>query len=97
MTYPADPESAYGWSKLMGEYQLGLEREPGVFDVGIVRFHNLYGPRSRYDSGAQALPSLTRRVLKLAPGRPLQVWGSGSQLCVNQRAIEFDPRRKCRH
>ena len=77
--YPAEPESAYGWSKLMGEYELGLAQHPGEFNVGILRFHNLYGPRSNYGPNvSQVLPSLMRKAIAY-PAEPFQVWGSGMQ------------------
>eukprot|EP00397_Hematodinium_sp_SG-2012_P013745 GEMP01013966.1.p1 GENE.GEMP01013966.1~~GEMP01013966.1.p1 ORF type:complete len:698 (+),score=91.01 GEMP01013966.1:138-2231(+) len=77
--YPANPESSYGWSKLMGEYELNLLKSP-TFEVGIVRFHNLYGPRIAYDAKrSQALPSLVRKVLTTTTNGELLVWGSGSQ------------------
>lgn len=83
LTYPANPESSYGWSKLMGEYELELARAPGTFNVGIVRFHNLYGPRIAYDpERSQALPSLIRKAIRAgdpAHSEPLVIWGSGRQ------------------
>ena len=78
-TYPADPESAYGWSQLMGEYEAELAIEPGVFNVGLLRFHNVYGPFSDYRlQSSQAIPSLIRKAL-MYPSTPYIVWGSGSQ------------------
>jgi nucleoside-diphosphate-sugar epimerase len=78
-TYPAEPESAYGWSKLMGEYAAELAMRPGVFNVGLLRFHNVYGPFSDYSpQSSQAIPSLIRKALQY-PSEPYIVWGSGSQ------------------
>jgi GDP-D-mannose 3',5'-epimerase len=78
-TYPANPESAYGWSKLMGEYELQLAKVPGVFDVGILRFHNLFGPGMIYDANrSQALPSLIRKGIEY-PKEDFVVWGTGKQ------------------
>jgi GDP-D-mannose 3',5'-epimerase len=77
-TYPAEPESSYGWSKLMGEYEAELAKSP-TFNVGILRFHNVYGPGS--DSSAatgQVIPSLLRKAMSY-PERPFIVWGSGNQ------------------
>ena len=47
-TYPAHPESAYGWSKLMGEYEAelvsaGQRGAQKKLAIGLLRFHNLYG------------------------------------------------------
>ena len=81
--YPANPESSYGWSKLMGEYNLRQEqaaaKAAGVrFDVGIVRLHNVYGPRCPYRNGSQALPALIRKALRY-PAEGFAVMGSGHQ------------------
>ena len=80
MTYPAHPESSYGWSKLMGEYELELASQPPTsMNVGIVRFHNLYGPGMLYGPrGSQALPSLVRKAVRY-PAEGFTVWGSGQQ------------------
>lgn len=78
-TYPAGPESSYGWSKLMGEYEAELAKSPGVFNVGILRLHNVYGPHSDYlPTSVQAIPSLIRKALRHA-SEEFVVWGSGKQ------------------
>lgn len=77
--YPAEPESAYGWSKLMGEYAAELAGREGLIACGIVRLHNVYGPRTDLsESRAQVIPSLIRKAA-LYPGEPFVVWGSGRQ------------------
>ncbi len=78
-TYPAEPESSYGWSKLMGEYEAELARITNKINVGLLRFHNVYGPGSSFEGdGAQALPSLIRKAINY-PIEPFVVWGSGNQ------------------
>ena len=78
-TYPAWPESSYGWSKLLGEYEATLAGDSGLLDVGILRLHNVYGPGCRYDGDyAQALPSLIRKAVRY-PEEDFVVWGSGNQ------------------
>lgn len=78
-TYPAEPESAYGWSKLMGEYEAQLAMERGAFNVGLLRFHNVYGPHSDYSNiSSQAIPSLVRKAINF-PLERYVVWGSGKQ------------------
>lgn len=63
----------------MGEYAAELAMEPGVFNVGLLRFHNVYGPFSDYSrQSSQAIPSLIRKALEY-PSEPYIVWGSGSQ------------------
>jgi GDP-D-mannose 3',5'-epimerase len=78
-TYPAEPESSYGWSKLMGEYEAELAQKSGKIKVGLLRLHNVYGPRAPFEGdGAQVLPSLIRKAVR-CPGEPFTVWGSGNQ------------------
>ena len=77
--YPANPESAYGWSKLMGEYALQLAYEEGLIDGTILRLHNVYGyPTVFRGDKAQVIPSLARKVASF-PTEDLTVWGSGNQ------------------
>lgn len=77
--YPAWPESAYGWSKLMGEYETELIEQETEIPVSILRLHNVYG--SPCDYGAvrgQVIPSLIRKAIN-HPEEPFIVWGSGGQ------------------
>jgi GDP-D-mannose 3',5'-epimerase len=76
---PADPESAYGWSKLMGEYEAGLMERGGNMQVGILRLHNVYGPRTSLAvERSQVIPSLIRKAIRY-PEEEFVVWGSGKQ------------------
>jgi GDP-D-mannose 3', 5'-epimerase len=77
--YPASPESAYGWSKLMGQYESELlELESGV-PVSVLMLHNVYGTPTDYsDKRGQVIPSLVRKAIAY-PAEPFVVWGSGSQ------------------
>lgn len=77
--YPASPESSYGWSKLMGEYEAELAMSTNSLSVGILRFHNVYGPGISFDKQhSQVLPSLIYKAIKY-PQEPFIVWGSGNQ------------------
>ena len=77
--YPAEPESSYGWSKLMGEYEAELALETGKINVGILRLHNVYGPPCELDPAkSQVIPALCRKAI-LYPKEPFIVWGSGNQ------------------
>jgi nucleoside-diphosphate-sugar epimerase len=77
--YPASPESAYGWSKLMGEYEtLLMGRESGI-PVCVLVLHNVYGEPCDYGKErSQVIPSLIRKAI-LVPEEPFVVFGSGSQ------------------
>lgn len=77
--YPADPESAYGWSKLIGEYEAELLAKNENINLGILRLHNVYGPRSILSKKrSQVIPSLIRKAIQY-PQEEFVVWGSGRQ------------------
>jgi len=77
--YPAEPESSYGWSKLMGEYEAELAQRAGAIDVGILRLHNVYGPPCELDpERSQVIPALCRKAIEY-PSKDFVVWGSGMQ------------------
>ena len=77
--YPASPESAYGWSKLMGQYEAELlEQETGI-PVSVLILHNVYGTPTDFTAETgQVIPSLVRKAIRY-PDEPFVVWGSGSQ------------------
>lgn len=80
--YPANPESAYGWSKLMGELDARYLAQVGGIQSVVLVLHNVYGTPCEYDSErAQVLPALCARALEaVARGeRELVVWGDGTQ------------------
>ena len=71
---PPDPLSTYAVSKLAGEH-LG-RTAPGIEFVAL-RFFNVYGPRQNPDSQYAAVVPIFLRHLE--SGRPLPVFGDGSQ------------------
>jgi GDP-D-mannose 3',5'-epimerase len=76
--YPAFPESAYGWSKLMGQYETELlEKETGI-PTCILMFHNVYGSPCDFGERSQVIPALIRKAITY-PDEPFNVWGSGEQ------------------
>lgn len=77
--YPASPESAYGWSKLMGEYETFLIEEETDIPVSVLVLHNVYGTPCDYsDERGQVIPSLIRKAVRY-PEEEYKIWGSGSQ------------------
>lgn len=76
--FPALPESAYGWSKLMGQLEVGfLEKETGI-PCCTLMFHNVYGSPCDYGERSQVIPALIRKAVNY-PNEPFNVWGSGLQ------------------
>ena len=77
--YPASPESAYGWSKLMGEYETFLIEEETDIPVSVLVLHNVYGTPCDYsDERGQVIPSIIRKAVRY-PDESFNIWGSGSQ------------------
>ena len=77
--YPANPESSYGWSKLMGEYECELAQSQGAINSTVLRFHNVYGPASDLTpERSQVIPALCRKAINY-PSEQFVVWGSGKQ------------------
>ena len=75
---PAAPESAYGWSKLMGEYEAFLMESEARIPVSVLSLHNVYGTPCAIGERAQVIPSLIQRAIRY-PQEPFKVWGSGEQ------------------
>ncbi len=77
--YPANPESAYGWSKLMGEYEAFLMEDECQIPVSVLSLHNVYGAPSDFNPAtSQVIPALVYKALRW-PDEPFVVWGSGKQ------------------
>jgi len=76
---PADPESAYGWSKLLGELHTELYGKETEMQTGVLRLHNVYGVPADYSTArSQVIPSLIVKAIRW-PFEPFVVWGSGTQ------------------
>lgn len=76
--FPALPESAYGWSKLMGQLEIGyLEKETGI-PCCTLQFHNVYGSPCDFGERSQVIPALIRKAINY-PKEDFIVWGSGKQ------------------
>jgi nucleoside-diphosphate-sugar epimerase len=76
--YPALPESAYGWSKLMGQYETELLGKETGIPVCNLMFHNVYGSPCDFGERSQVIPALIRKAVNY-PKEPFNVWGSGKQ------------------
>ncbi len=76
--FPAYPESAYGWSKLIGQLELDyLEKESGIPCCTLI-LHNAYGSPTDYGDRSQVIPALIRKAVNF-PNEEYVVMGSGEQ------------------
>jgi GDP-D-mannose 3', 5'-epimerase len=80
--YPAQPQDAYGWEKLIAERLcLHYGEEYGIA-TRIVRFHNIFGPLGTWDGGREKAPAALCRkvaVAKLTGNPEVEIWGDGEQ------------------
>ena len=77
--FPADPESGYGWSKLVGEIEFNLVIKNGQTKFITLDLHNVYGwPCIYADKTAQVIPSLIYKAITSVDNK-LSVWGNGKQ------------------
>ena len=78
--FPAKPESGYGWSKLIGQLQLGYLSDKVNLDSITLMFHNVYGRPSDFSRDkSQVIPSIIRKVHEAKEGDKIVVWGTGNQ------------------
>jgi len=80
--YPAQPQDAYGWEKLVTERLCTHYREDYGIETRIVRFHNIFGPLGSWDGGREKAPAAMCRKVALAKltGNPvIEIWGDGEQ------------------
>jgi GDP-D-mannose 3', 5'-epimerase len=79
-TYPANPQDAYGWEKLVAERLCLYYTDEFGIESRIVRFHNVYGPYGTWDGGREKVPAaLCRKVAMAEPGGSIEIWGDGEQ------------------
>jgi len=78
--YPANPDSEYGWEKLVSErLYLSYKRNYGL-NVKIARFHNIYGPESTWKGGKEKAPAaICRKVAEADEKDTIEIWGDGLQ------------------
>ncbi len=80
--YPAQPQDAYGWEKLVSERLCLHYHEDYGMETRIVRFHNIFGPFGTWDGGREKAPAaLSRKIAtaKLTNQREIEIWGDGQQ------------------
>ena len=80
--YPAMPQDAYGWEKLVTERLCTHYREDYGLETRIVRFHNIFGEKGTWDGGREKAPAaMCRKVAtaKLTGNHEIEIWGDGEQ------------------
>jgi nucleoside-diphosphate-sugar epimerase len=80
--YPAQPQDAYGWEKLIAERLCLHYRKDCGIETRIVRFHNIFGPLGTWDGGREKAPAALCRkiaVAKLTGSDEIEIWGDGEQ------------------
>ena len=78
--YPANPQDAYGWEKLITEKLCEYYASDYGMETRTVRFHNIYGPNGTYDGGREKAPAaLSRKIAQIDDGGEIEMWGDGEQ------------------
>lgn len=80
--YPAMPQDAYGWEKLIAERLCTHYREDYGMKNHIVRFHNIFGPNGTWIGGREKAPAALCRkiaVAKITKKPTIDIWGDGEQ------------------
>jgi nucleoside-diphosphate-sugar epimerase len=80
--YPAQPQDAYGWEKLITERLCMHYRDDYGLETRIVRFHNIFGPLGTWTGGREKAPAaMCRKVAmaKLSGRNEIEIWGDGEQ------------------
>lgn len=80
--YPAQPQDAYGWEKLISErLNMHYHQDFGM-ETRTVRFHNIFGPQGTWEGGREKVPAAFCRkvaVAKVTGNHVVEVWGDGEQ------------------
>lgn len=80
--YPAYPQDAYGWEKLISERLCMHYMADYGIETRTVRFHNIFGERGTWEGGREKAPAaLSRKIAlaKLTGMREVEIWGDGEQ------------------
>jgi nucleoside-diphosphate-sugar epimerase len=92
--YPAQPQDAYGWEKLVSEILCMHYRNDYGIETRTVRFHNIFGERGSWDGGREKSPAAMCRKIaeaKLTGKKEIEIWGDGEQtrsFCYIEDCVE---------
>lgn len=80
--YPAAPQDAYGWEKLISEILCHHYRNDYGIETRTVRFHNIFGEKGTWEGGREKAPAAMCRKIalaKLTGNHEIEIWGDGEQ------------------
>lgn len=80
--YPAQPDGAYGWEKLVIERLCAHVTDDLGLETRVARLHNIYGPEGTWTGGREKAPAAVCRKVATArlTGDPdVEIWGDGRQ------------------
>jgi nucleoside-diphosphate-sugar epimerase len=80
--YPAEPQDAYGWEKLMTEKLCEYYGADYGMKIRTVRFHNIFGELGTWEGGREKAPAAMCRKIayaKLTGNHEIEMWGDGEQ------------------
>jgi len=80
--YPAAPQDAYGWEKLISEILCHHYRNDYGIETRTVRFHNIFGEKGTWEGGREKAPAAMCRKIalaKLTGNTEIEIWGDGEQ------------------
>ncbi len=80
--YPANPQDAYGWEKLISERFCHYYQQDYGIETRVTRFHNIFGPEGTWQGGREKAPAaLCRKIAtaKLTGNHEIEIWGDGEQ------------------
>ena len=76
--YSVEPDTDYGWVKMLGEIQCRAYHRAYGMEIAIVRPFNPYGERESFDpNDSHVIPALIRKAVNRE--NPFVVWGDGTQ------------------
>ncbi len=80
--YPAYPQDAYGWEKLISERLCMHYMQDYGIETRTVRFHNIFGENGTWDGGREKAPAALSRkiaIAKFTGNHEIEIWGDGEQ------------------
>jgi GDP-D-mannose 3', 5'-epimerase len=80
--FPAYPQDAYGWEKLVAEQLVIYYGQEHKIQTRIARFHNIFGPLGSWEGGREKAPAAMCRkvaIAKLIKKSEIEIWGDGKQ------------------